>query len=45
VTAAKIMKFLRPPPKPLSCEKFLQKTHEKKKSSGILFFSVFEPQK
>jgi hypothetical protein len=26
-------------------KKFLQKTQEKKKPSGILFFSVFEPQK
>jgi hypothetical protein len=37
--------FLRPPPKPRSCEKFLRKTQEKKKSSGILFFTVFEPPK
>jgi hypothetical protein len=37
--------FLRPPPKPRSCEKILRKTQEKKKSSAILFFIVFEPQK
>jgi hypothetical protein len=37
--------FLRPPPKPHSCEKFLRKTQEKKKSSGILFFTVFKPPK
>jgi hypothetical protein len=34
--------FKRPPPKPRSCEKFLQKTQGKKKYSGILFFTVFE---
>jgi hypothetical protein len=37
--------FLRPPLKPHSCEKFLRKTQEKKKSSGIPFFTVFEPPK
>jgi hypothetical protein len=41
----KKQEFLRPPPKPCSCEKFLWKTQEKKKSSGILFFTVFEPPK
>jgi hypothetical protein len=43
--SGKKQEFLRPPPKPCSCEKFLWKTQEKKKSSGILFFSVFEPPK
>jgi hypothetical protein len=37
--------FLRPPPKPRSCEKFLWKTQEKKKSSGILAGTVFLVQK
>jgi hypothetical protein len=31
--------------KTTSCEKFLRKTQGKKETSGILFFSVFEPQK
>jgi hypothetical protein len=43
--SSKKQEFLRPPPKPRSCEKFLRKIREKKKSSGILFFTVFEPQK
>jgi hypothetical protein len=43
--SGKKQEFLRPPPKPHSCEKFLWKTQEKKKSSGILVFTVFEPQK
>ncbi len=38
----KKQEFLRPLPKPRSCEKFLRKTQEKKeKSSGILFFFCF----
>jgi hypothetical protein len=45
VKVAKTQEFLRPPPKPRSCENFLQKTQEKKKSSGFLFKTVFEPQK
>jgi hypothetical protein len=36
--------FRRPPRKPRSCEKFLRKTQEKKKSSRILCFTVFEAQ-
>jgi hypothetical protein len=36
--------FLRPPPKPRSCEKFLRKTQEKKISSGILFLLVLSPK-
>jgi hypothetical protein len=43
--SGKKQEFLRPPPKPRSCEKFLWKTQEKKKSSGIPFFTVFEPPK
>jgi hypothetical protein len=41
----KKQEFLRPPPKPCSCEKFLRKTQEKKKSSGILAGTVFLVQK
>jgi hypothetical protein len=37
-------KFLRPQPKPCSCEKILWKT-QKKKSSGILAGTVFFVQK
>jgi hypothetical protein len=37
--------FLRPPPKPHSCAKFLQKTQEKKEILRIFFFSFFEPPK
>jgi hypothetical protein len=37
--------FLQPPPKPRSCEKFLRKMQEKKKSSGILAGTVFLVQK
>jgi hypothetical protein len=40
--SGKKQEFLRPPPKPRFCEKILWKTQEKK-SSGILFFTVFEP--
>jgi hypothetical protein len=40
----KKQEFLRPPPKPRSCEKILRKTQEKKKSSGILFFTVLSPK-
>jgi hypothetical protein len=36
--------FLRPPPKPRSCEKFLRKTQEKKEISGILFLLFLSPQ-
>jgi hypothetical protein len=43
--SSKKQEFLRPPPKPRSCEKFLRKTQEKNVSLGILFFTVFEPQK
>jgi hypothetical protein len=42
--SGKKQEFLRPPPKPSSCEKFLQKT-QKKKSSGILAGTVFLVQK
>jgi hypothetical protein len=42
--SSKKQEFLRPPPKPCSCEKFLHKTQEKKKSSGILFFLFLSPQ-
>jgi hypothetical protein len=34
--------FLRPPPKPRSCEKFLRKTQEKKILRNS-FFTAFEP--
>jgi hypothetical protein len=43
--SGKKQEFLRPPPKPRSCEKFLRKTQEKKKSSGILAGTVFLVQK
>jgi hypothetical protein len=43
--SSKKQEFLRPPPKPRSCEKFLWKTQEKKKSSGILAGTVFLVQK
>jgi hypothetical protein len=43
--SSKKQEFLQPPPKPCSCDKFLRKTQEKKKSSGIPFFTVFEPPK
>jgi hypothetical protein len=43
--SGKKQEFLRPPPKPHSCEKFLWKTQEKKESLGIHFFTVFELQK
>jgi hypothetical protein len=43
--SGKKQEFLRPPPKPRSCEKILWKTQKKKKPSGILFFTVFEPPK
>jgi hypothetical protein len=33
--------FLRPPPKPRSCEKFLQKTQEKKEILRNPFFYCF----
>jgi hypothetical protein len=33
--------FLRPPPKPRSCEKFLRKTHEKKEILRNPFFNCF----
>jgi hypothetical protein len=39
--SGKKQEFLRPPPKPRSCEKFFQKTQEKKKSSGILAGTIF----
>jgi hypothetical protein len=39
--SGKKQEFLRPPPKPRSCEKFLQKTQEREKSSGILAGTVF----
>jgi len=41
----KNQEFLRPPPKPRSCEKYLWKTQEKKNSSGILSGTVFWLQK
>jgi hypothetical protein len=41
----KKQEFLRPPPKPRSCEKFLRKTQEKKEILRNPVFSVFEPQK
>jgi hypothetical protein len=43
--SSKKQEFQRPPQKLRSCEKFLRKTQGKKKSSGILFLPVFEPQK
>jgi hypothetical protein len=43
--SGKKQEFLRPPPKPRSCEKFLQKTQEKKKSSEILAGTFFFVQK
>jgi hypothetical protein len=43
--SGKKQEFLRPPPKPRSCEKILWKTQEKKKSSGILAGTVFLVQK
>jgi hypothetical protein len=43
--SSKKQEFLRQPPKPHSCEKFLRKTQEKKKSSGILAGAVFLVQK
>jgi hypothetical protein len=42
--SGKKQEFLRPPPKPRSCEKFLRKTQEKKKSSGIFFFTILAPK-
>jgi hypothetical protein len=36
--------FLRPPPKQRSYGKFLRKTQEKKKSSGILFLLFLSPK-
>jgi hypothetical protein len=41
----KKQEFLRPPPKPSSCEKFLRKTQEKKEILRNPVFSGFEPQK
>jgi hypothetical protein len=43
--SGKNLEFLQPPPKPRSCEKFLWKTQEKKKSSGILAGTDFLVQK
>jgi hypothetical protein len=43
--SSKKQEFLQPPPKPRSCEKFLRKTQEKNKSSGILAETVFLVQK
>ncbi len=37
--------FLRPPPKPRSCKIYSGRHRKKQKSSGILFFTVFEPPK
>jgi hypothetical protein len=39
--SGKKQEFLQPPPKSGSCEKFLRKTQEKKKSSGILAGTFF----
>jgi len=41
----KKQEFLRPPPKPRSCEKIFRETQGKKKSSGILSGMVFRVQK
>jgi hypothetical protein len=43
--SGKKQEFLRPPPKPCSCEKFLRKTQEKKEILRNPVFSVFEPPK
>jgi hypothetical protein len=43
--SGKKQEFLRLPPKPRSCEKFLRKTQEKKEILRNPVFSVFEPQK
>jgi hypothetical protein len=36
--SGKKQEFLRPPPKPHSCEKFLQKTQEKKNPQESFFY-------
>jgi hypothetical protein len=39
--SSKKQEFLRPPPKPLSCEKFLRNTQEKKEILRNPFFYCF----
>jgi hypothetical protein len=39
--SGKKQEFLRPPPKPRSCEKFLRKTQEKKEILRNPFFYCF----
>jgi hypothetical protein len=43
--SSKNQEFLRPPPKPLSCEKFLRKTQEKKEIlRNPVFFLFLSPK-